>query len=237
MTKEYLKLFTKRKMNWGLLTALIIIQILGIWQGYSQENLIAFFISQKNLNIFAFFLTPLFCFWNSSSYQVCSETKCVVRMGSPFSHAIWYLKFSLSASVLYVLFSNIVTILAGIIVLKEIITLGYVFILMFFQLIFYLNCAAIYFLVVTSLHNKFYLGFFAMVLYGLLDFIGQVVSLYTSWINISTSFVVSSLEQLSNPFSLMQNFSVLVGTFLALYVTNSFLIEKKDFIEWGKGHD
>lgn len=237
VTKEYLKLFIKRKINWGLLTSLIVLQILELFEIYSQGSLIEFFITHRNLNIFALFLTPIFCFWNSSAYQVCSEIKCIVHMGSPFSYAKWYAKLSLLDSVLYVCFSNILLILGGIIVFKESETLGYIIILLFLQLVFYLNCAMLYFLVVTNLRDKFYLGFLIVVLYGLLDFIGQVLSLFIPWLNISTSYAVGTFEILNNPLLFVQNFSILLGTYFTLYVISAILIEKKDFMEWGKSHD
>lgn len=202
-----------------------------------DENIGVIFMQARRVENFALFLTPMFFFWNYSAYQVCSEVKFLVRMDSPFSYTVWYLKLSLLNSLMYVFFSNFIFITANLIKLGDISGISNVLILALLQFIYYVNCALLYFLVVTNLHDKQPLGFLAVVFYGVWDFIAnQFYRLYIPYFYISVSYVVGFPEYLNNQLLFLKSFAVLLGTCLALYGLCAILIKKKDFMEWGKSH-
>lgn len=235
MIWSYLKLFSRKKLNWLLFAGLIFFQIVEIGGNSIGVNIGEVLMIARSVNVFALFLTPMFCFWNYSAYQVCSEVKFLVRMGSPFSYTVWYLKLSLLNSFMYVFFSNFICITANLLKLGDISGISNVLILVLLQFIYYVNCALVYFLVVTNLHDKQPLGFLAVVFYGVWDFIGNQFSfLYIPWFYISVSYVVGFPEYLNNQLLFLKSFAVLLGTCLALYGLCAILIEKKDFMEWGK---
>lgn len=235
MTWSYLKLFSRRKLNWFLFGGLIFFQIVETGGSSIEGNIGLIFMYLRKIEIFTLLFTPVFCFWNYSAYQVCSEVKCLVRMGSPFSYTVWYLRLSLLNSLMYVFFSNFICITVNLIKLGGISGISNVLILSLLQFIYYVNCALVYFLVVTNLHDKQPLGFLAVVFYGALDLMGYQLSfLYIPWFYISVSYVVGFPEYLSNQTLFLKSFAVLLGTCLALYGLCAILIEKKDFMEWGK---
>lgn len=236
MIWSYLKLFSRKKLNWLLFAGLIFLQIMDFGNN-RDENIGVIFMQARRVENFALFLTPMFFFWNYSAYQVCSEVKFLVRMDSPFSYTVWYLKLSLLNSLMYVFFSNFIFITANLIKLGDISGISNVLILALLQFIYYVNCALLYFLVVTNLHDKQPLGFLAVVFYGVWDFIAnQFYRLYIPYFYISVSYVVGFPEYLNNQLLFLKSFAVLLGTCLALYGLCAILIKKKDFMEWGKSH-
>ena len=236
MIQEYLKLLTRRRINFLYLGILLVVQGLQLVGGIHEDNAIYEFMALKGLNVFALFFTPIFCFWNASAYQLSSETKLVVRMGSPFSAMAFYIKLALISGFLYVVFSNCITVVGAIIATETVGKWGILFILLFFQLVFYINCALLYFITMALLQNKSYFAFLIVVFYGLWDYIGSLL-MDEPWLNISTSYVVCSVKDISSIPLLLRNFSILMGVCLALLVIGLYVTDKRDYLDWGKAHD
>lgn len=237
MNRGYLKFFSRRWIHYILLGALIIVQILQIVQGLHMDNFVYQYLSQRTLNMFALFLAPIFCFWNLSAYTLCTDVKWILRADSPFACVALYARFTLLHALLYVFFSNFVLVGYGLIVFQPVKEIGYVLLLLFFQLVFYLNCAWIYYIVMILCKDKSYLGFLAITVYGLWDYAGEMLAAYGKWVNIATSYVVCSPEVLGSVPELFFNFSVLAGTYVCLAVAGAWLTGSRDFLDWGKAHD
>ena len=93
-----------------------------------------------------------------------------------------------------------------------------------------MNCSLIFYLVSVIGGGKTYLGFLAVVGYGVLDY---AVSNLT-WFFVSTFYVVCSPEVFQSPPLLLRNFSVLTGTLLCLILIDVFATDRRDFMERGK---
>lgn len=237
MTREYLRLLAKRRVQWLFLVSLLVIQGTECLNVPYGENAAEAFMSIRNINKFGLLFTPLFCLWNTPVYQVCSETKLTVRMGSPFGYIACYARLSVVSSLLYVVLCNCIAVPRALIFAGN--TLGgeKLLLLLFFQLLFYMNCSLIFYLVSVISGGKTYLGFFVVVTYGMLDYVGSVFFSNLPWFFISTSYIVCSPEVIQSPPLLLRNFSVLTGTFLCLILIGFFVTDKWDFMEWGKTDD
>lgn len=236
MSREYLRLFYKHSINIVFIGVLLLVQGLLLSSGVRPESALDLMLAQKSLSTYAMLFTPLFFFWNAPVYRLCSETKLVVRTRSPFAYLGLYTRLSLLSSLLYVVVSNCVTV-AGVFVIAPSAEGGErILLLLLFQLIFYVNCALLTFLVVSLLHKKLYFAFLAVVLYGLIDYVGSAFLLFEDWVGISTSYVVSYPEEIRSLPLLVKNFSVLAGTLLCLFVIAALVTDKKDFMDGGKAH-
>ena len=71
MTREYLRLLTKRCSQWLFLVSLLVIQGAECLSTPYGENAAEAFMSIRSLNKFGLLFTPLFCLWNTPVYQVC----------------------------------------------------------------------------------------------------------------------------------------------------------------------
>lgn len=237
MNREYFKFLYKRRIYLVYFSALVIVQILQCMTALRQENPIYQFISMRKNNIYALFLGPIFCFWNLPAYTICSDIKWVLRAGSPFRCAALYGRFTALHSLLYVFCGNFIIIGYCFFSYSSIKGCGFLFPLLLFQLLFYLNCAWIYYLVMILCRDKAYMGFLAVVLYGVWDYAGEVLASYGKWVNIATSYVVCSPEVLGSVPDMFFNFSVLAGTYVCLAVAGAWLTGSRDFLDWGKAHD
>lgn len=228
MSKDYLRLFVKRKWTLVMLSALLLFQLFQLTQGIRMENGVYEYLSLRRIQEYCLLFVPVFCFWNAPAYTWCSETNRMLRYGSPFRAAIQYLRFSLINTLLYVLASNLVT-LAWIFATEGSASwFRYILILLLFQLILYLNCSLLYFLVMTGFHQRIFFGFLAVVLYAVWDLIGEIPSLYGRWFSISTSYVASAPEALVSPPVLIVHLLILAGTGAVLLSAGMLVSERTD---------
>lgn len=236
MILEYIRFFSKRKFNIIVIVGLFVIQILQLLDGIETDNIFDTIIYTKGLNIFALFLGPLYCFWNNSAYILVSDPQFVIRSGSPFLSTAKYVLFCVYHSFIYVILSNIIVLIYSICLFSTINSFGFTLILFLLQIIFYVNCSLIYYILTIISHERHYLGFLGIVLYSLLDYLGESLVPYGQWINISTAFVVCYPDMLIYPVKFLSNFSILAGTLVFLYIISAFITEKKDYVNWGKVH-